>query len=72
MNRDDDLCPRCSGSFHCGVDDTTPCPCSTLKLSADLLAQLRQQYRGCLCLRCLAELAASDSVRPAGIGDRAT
>jgi hypothetical protein len=64
----DDLCPRCGGSFHCGVNDAAPCPCSTLKLGAELLAQLRQQYSSCLCLRCLAELASAGSVRPAGVG----
>lgn len=67
MNPADDTCPRCGGGFHCGVDDATPCACSTLKLEPALLAQLRQQYTGCLCLKCLAELA---SVRPAGVGSR--
>ncbi|MFY9511372.1 MAG: cysteine-rich CWC family protein [Rubrivivax sp.] len=61
----DERCPRCGGGFHCGVNDAAPCPCSTLTLSAELQAELRQRYSGCLCLRCLAELA---SVGAAGIG----
>ncbi|MBI5256645.1 MAG: cysteine-rich CWC family protein [Burkholderiales bacterium] len=53
----DDRCPRCGGGFHCGAQDTAPCPCTTLKLDAPTLAALRQRYTGCLCLRCLGELA---------------
>ena len=65
-----DTCPRCGGGFHCGVNDTTPCACTGLKLDAGLLLELRGRYAGCLCLRCLAELqaarplnAAEDSLR---------
>lgn len=64
----DDRCPRCGGSFHCGANDTTPCPCTALTLPPALLAQLRQQFTGCLCLRCLGELAAAASVGAAGVG----
>jgi hypothetical protein len=54
-----DRCPRCDGGFHCGVNDPTPCPCSTLSLPPALQAQLRQRYTGCLCVACLAALAAA-------------
>jgi len=50
-------CPRCGGAFHCGANDAAPCACTTLKLPAALLARLNAQYQGCLCLRCLGELA---------------
>ena len=55
-----DRCPRCGGGFHCGRADETPCACSGLTLSAELQSALRQRYSGCLCLclRCLAALAA--------------
>jgi len=53
-----DVCPRCAGGFHCGVDDAEPCACSTLVLGPRLLAELRATYTSCLCLRCLGELAA--------------
>ncbi len=53
-----DRCPRCGGGFHCGVQDATPCPCTTVKLSADLRASLRQRYIGCLCGACLQALTA--------------
>ena len=55
---DSDRCPRCGGGFHCGVQDATPCPCSTVKLSADLRASLVQRHTGCLCLACLQALSA--------------
>ncbi len=69
-----DSCPRCGSTFHCGVDDAAPCPCSRVTLDAATLADLRQRYRGCLCPRCLAELSATarvdPSVRAAGVGGR--
>lgn len=61
----DDTCPRCGGGFHCGVSDAAPCACTTLTLSDALLADLRARYGArCLCLRCLAELAAQEKSRP--------
>jgi hypothetical protein len=51
-------CPRCGATFHCGANDASqPCACTHLRLDATLLARLRGAYVGCLCLRCLAELA---------------
>ena len=54
-----DRCPRCGGSFHCGMHDAAPCACTGIVLSARLQQQLRERYSGCLCLRCLGELAAA-------------
>ena len=51
-------CPRCGGGFHCGVNDATPCACSTVQLSATQLADLRRRYGSCLCLTCLLSLPA--------------
>ncbi|MCR5865549.1 cysteine-rich CWC family protein [Aquincola sp. J276] len=53
----EDTCPRCGGGFHCGAKDPGPCACSGLVLPPALQAELRAQYAGCLCVRCLAELA---------------
>ena len=53
-----DRCPRCGGSFACGMGGTGPCACTTLRLDATTLARLRGEFSGCLCLRCLAKLAA--------------
>jgi hypothetical protein len=40
------------------VKDAGPCACTTIPLSAELLAQLRANYTTCLCQACLVELAA--------------
>lgn len=52
-------CPRCGQPFRCGVDDAGPCPCTTIALEAPALAALNREYRGCLCLSCLAQIAAA-------------
>jgi Cysteine-rich CWC len=51
-------CARCGGPFRCGVNDDTPCACTTVTLSPELLARLRLQFTGCLCVPCLRVLAA--------------
>lgn len=61
----DARCPRCGGGFHCGRLDAAPCPCSGIALDAATLAQLRQRYQGCLCLRCLRALASADPIADA-------
>jgi len=55
-----DTCPRCGRDFHCGVEDEAPCACTTIALHAAMLGDLRARYgtEHCLCLGCLAELAA--------------
>ena len=54
----DSRCPRCGGTFHCGVNDVEPCACTALSLDDATLADLRQRFAGCLCLACLREVAA--------------
>ena len=56
----DATCERCGGRFHCGVHDAEPCACGGLNLSRALLARLRRDYRGCLCLACLQALSQAD------------
>ena len=57
-------CPRCGGGFRCGASDPGPCACTTLKLDAPLRVQLQQRWQGCLCLSCLAALAAGAALDP--------
>ena len=59
-----DRCPRCGGAFRCGVNDPEPCACTTVALDAKTLAELRQRYTACLCLRCLAELSTRKEAGP--------
>lgn len=64
----DDRCARCGGAFHCGMNDAEPCACTGVTLDAATLAQLRQRYSGCLCLRCLRSVATEAPVSPAPCG----
>ncbi len=57
-----DRCPRCGGGFHCGVNDAEACACTTLRLDEPTLQRLRARYAGCLCLRCLAAVAADPAL----------
>jgi hypothetical protein len=41
-----------------------PCPCTTITLTPELQAALRQRYSGCLCLACLRDLAAGADIEP--------
>ena len=68
----DDRCPRCGGAFHCGVSDAGPCACTTVTLSAELQAQLRERWSGCLCVRCLAALAGGAELEPGAQATRST
>lgn len=46
-------CPVCGASFGCMAAQQN-CWCEDLKLSAEKAADLRAQFSGCLCPRCLA------------------
>jgi ribosomal protein L34E len=63
----DARCPRCDRAFHCGIDDDAPCACTTLRMSAVALRELRTRYSGCLCMPCLNELVRDEAAgqRPA-------
>ncbi|MBI1394482.1 MAG: hypothetical protein GC151_00770 [Betaproteobacteria bacterium] len=57
-SRSSDTCPRCGARFRCGMQDTPPCACTTVRLTDVVLARLRERYEGCLCPACLRALAA--------------
>ncbi len=63
-----DRCARCGHAFHCGMADEGPCACTGVTLNAATLADLRQRYSGCLCLRCLQAMATRAPVSPAPCG----
>jgi hypothetical protein len=65
-------CLRCGAPFHCGMEDTVPCWCTTLpRIDPAALAALDLSERGelglpsgplpaaCLCPSCLATIAAA-------------
>ena len=62
--RDESVCPRCGGPFHCGVNDDQPCWCVDVRLDGATLAALNERYRGCLCMRCLAQLQEGTPIDP--------
>lgn len=62
-------CPRCGGGFHCGVDDAVPCACTRIALTPVQRAALNERYRGCLCLRCLAEIGERGELSAAPAAD---
>jgi hypothetical protein len=59
-------CPRCGGTFACGVGAgrDSPCFCVAYALRAERLAELRARWSDCLCADCLAALA-REPERPA-------
>ena len=52
-------CPRCGGTFACGVEAgrDAPCFCVSFELGAERLVALRHRWSDCLCAACLATLA---------------
>lgn len=57
-----DTCPRCGGAFLCGASGPGPCACAGLTLTPAMLADLKARYTHCLCVACLAQIAAGDCV----------
>ena len=59
-----DNCPRCGTGFHCGAHGSIPCACTRIQLSAPQLQALRVRHGHgrCLCLACLAAVAAGQPV----------
>ena len=55
-------CPRCGGAFHCGANEAS-CDCAQIDLDDAMLVALRETFAGCLCLRCLREVAHDRSPR---------
>lgn len=49
------LCPRCGDEFYCSASGR--CWCYAYDLPADLLEKIESTYSGCLCEKCLIEIA---------------
>lgn len=52
---DDQYCPLCQQSNHCGINKTTPCWCTTTNISRELLSKVPEQLSGkaCVCQQCI-------------------
>jgi hypothetical protein len=53
------VCEACGTGFDC-FTPRGPCWCEDVKLSSETLAELRAQYRECLCPACLKDAAAKE------------
>jgi hypothetical protein len=51
-------CESCGKEFSCGMS-LRGCWCSEVQLSDDSRAELKKQFRDCLCRDCLVKLSAS-------------
>lgn len=55
--REPSPCEACGEPFVCGAS-LTDCWCTEIKLSDSIRAEMRAQYRRCLCRECLERFAA--------------
>lgn len=53
-------CEACGTSFACEIDLERGCWCAGIKVGDGVRAELRRQYRNCLCRSCLEQAAAAD------------
>lgn len=54
------LCESCGEEFSCGAN-AEKCWCFEVDLSSETLAELRENFKSCLCQNCLTEKAESRS-----------
>ena len=60
--REPAVCEACGGGFDCGAS-LKGCWCSAVKLSDETRAELRAQYRYCLCRGCIEKFAVGKTQR---------
>lgn len=63
------ICESCGGDFLCGAK-IGECWCSAVKLEAETLAELRDDYKNCLCSSCLCKLQYKDKFYENSKSDR--
>lgn len=57
MSANPSVCPRCSGTFDCGIA-TGACWCADVRIVDATRQALADYYEGCLCRECLESLEA--------------
>ncbi|MDC6166503.1 cysteine-rich CWC family protein [Paucibacter sp. XJ19-41] len=62
-----ETCPRCGGPFHCGAGEAV-CECFDLRLSPELMSELRENYQRCLCIACLKALQGGAPIAQSQLG----
>lgn len=51
------VCPKCSASFTCRVDNILECRCVEVPLTAEARAFIADNYANCLCYNCLVQVS---------------
>jgi hypothetical protein len=46
------VCEGCKKEFYCGANKEN-CWCFEVKLKPEIMKQLRENYKSCLCMTCL-------------------
>jgi len=54
------ICECCGGEFSCGAN-VGKCWCFAVELKADSLAELRENFKSCLCENCLGKFATNNT-----------
>lgn len=49
-------CERCGASMECKANANAKCQCSTVQLNLNEMQYISENYEGCMCAVCLAEL----------------
>ena len=48
-------CEKCQQTFECCANDIKQCFCYQIKLSVQEIALLKENFKNCLCEKCLRE-----------------
>jgi hypothetical protein len=54
------ICESCGEEFSCGVN-VGNCWCFAVELKGEILTQLRENFKDCLCENCLRKLATNNT-----------
>ena len=55
-NQEPAKCPRCLHAFDCKADAIQQCHCSAVQLSPYQRQYVAQNWKDCLCAKCLTEI----------------
>ncbi len=55
------ICESCGEEFSCGAN-VGKCWCFAVEVKAETLAELRRDYKNCLCQKCLVSFTKNNSI----------
>ena len=56
------FCPMCGDLFDCYCNTDYQCWCTKVKIDAEVLEKISQEFSGCLCPDCLSKLAEDSEI----------